>query len=174
VVFRTGAGIYYDRGELFTYFSPGYAIGTVTGGPFGVNQQLPFVNTSQCPSSSQSLYQYYIPTCGGSGGFGPPTGPPTAESGNLENPYGTVLANAAPSSPKASDLSNYLPNACSIVNQGYGGVPLVCPASGTNPNGEVINNGQPISLGVYDRANKLPYTINYAFYIQWQPRNDLM
>ena len=35
--------MYYDRGQLFTYFSPGYAIGTVTGGPFGVNQQLPFV-----------------------------------------------------------------------------------------------------------------------------------
>jgi hypothetical protein len=50
VVIRTGAGMYYDRGELFSYFSPGYAIGTVTGGPFGVNQQLPFVNTSVCPA----------------------------------------------------------------------------------------------------------------------------
>ena len=37
----------------------------------------------------------------------------------------------------------------------------------------VINNGQPISLGVYDRANKLPYTMNYTLDIQWQPRNDL-
>jgi hypothetical protein len=36
-----------------------------------------------------------------------------------------------------------------------------------------INNGQPISLGVYDRANKLPYTINYTLDIQWQPRNDI-
>ena len=33
--------------------------------------------------------------------------------------------------------------------------------------------GQPISLGVYDRANKLPYTMNYTLDIQWQPRNDL-
>ena len=49
VVVRAGGGIYYDRGELFSYFSPGYAIGTVTGGPFGVNQQLPFVNASSCP-----------------------------------------------------------------------------------------------------------------------------
>jgi Carboxypeptidase regulatory-like domain len=177
VVFRTGAGIYYDRGELFTYLSPGYAIGTVPGGPFGVNQQLPFVNTSTCPASSQSLYgsfgSYYIPTCGGNGGFGPPTGPPTAESGDLENPYGTVLEHAAPSDPKASDLKNYLPNACSIVNYGFGGIPGVCPASGTNPEGEAINNGQPISLGVYDRKNKLPYTINYTFDMQWQPRPDL-
>ncbi len=166
VVIRAGAGIYYDRGELFSYFSPGYAIGTVTGGPFGVNQQLPFVNVSSCPSSSQSLYQYYLPTCGGNGGFGPPTGPPTAETGDLENPYGTSLEYAAPASPKASDLSNYLPNACSISNNGLGGVPGICPTG-------VINNGQPISLGVYDRANKLPYTINYTLDFQWQPRPDL-
>jgi hypothetical protein len=173
VVIRAGAGLYYDRGELFTYFSPGYAIGTVPGGPFGVNQQLPFVNTSTCPTTSQSLYQYYIPTCGGNGGFNPPSGPPTAETGNLENPYGTVLQHAAPTSPKASDLINYLPNACSIVNYGFGGIPGVCPASGNNPNGLAINNGQPISLGVYDRANKLPYTINYTLDFQWQPRPDL-
>jgi len=179
VVVRAGGGIYYDRGELFTYLSPGYAIGTVTGGPFGVNQQLPFVNTSTCPSSSQSLYgygaydSYYIPTCGGNGGFGPPTGPPTATTGDLENPYGTSLEYAAPNSPKASDLGNYLPNACSIVNTGLGGVPGICPATSTNPNGQVVNNGQPISLDVYDRANKLPYTMNYTLDIQWQPRNDL-
>ena len=160
VVIRTGAGIYYDRGELFSYFSPGYAIGTVTGGPFGVNQQLPFVNASSCPTGSQSLYEYYIPTCGGNGGYGPPTGPPTAETGNLENPYGTSLQYSAPNSPKASDLSNYLPNAYSITNFGDG-------APG------VINNGQPISLGVYDRANKLPYTMNYTLDFQWQPRSDV-
>jgi hypothetical protein len=173
LVVRTGAGIYYDRGELFSYFSPGYAIGTVTGGPFGVNQQLPFVNVSTCPTSSQSFYQYYIPTCGGDGGFDPPTGPPTATTGNLENPYGTTLQYAAPTNPKASDLSKFLPNACSIVNYGYSGIPGVCPVSAATPNGEITNNGQPISLGVYDSANKLPYTINYTLDLQWQPRNDV-
>src|ERR1700733_1546593 len=70
VVVRSGFGMYYDRGELFSYFSPGQAIGTVTGGPFGVNQQLPFVTASNCPNNT--LYNYYIPTCGannrGSGG----------------------------------------------------------------------------------------------------------
>ena len=171
VVVRTGGGMYYDRGELFTYFSPGYAIGTVTGGPFGVNQQLPFVNTSTCPTAvngtySQSLYEYYIPTCGGYGGFGPPTAPPTDVTGDLENPYGTTLQYSAPSNPKASDLANYLPNACSIENYGFGGVPGICPSG-------VTNNGEPISLGVYNRANKLPYTFNYTLDIQWQPRNDL-
>ncbi len=154
VVVRTGFGVYYDRGELFSYFSPGYAIGTVTGGPFGVNQQLPFVNASSCPSTSQSFYEGYIVTCGGQNGA-----PPTAETGNLSNPYGTALL-APPNNPKASDLSKYLPNAYSIVNQGSGAA-------------NVINNGQPISLGVYDRANTLPYTYNYTLDIQWQPRNDL-
>ena len=57
-------------------------------------------------------------------------------------------------------MANYLPNAYSIENYGDG-------APG------VINNGQPISLGVYNRANKLPYTFNYTLDMQWQPRSDL-
>jgi hypothetical protein len=168
IVIRAGAGIYYDRGELFTYFSPGYAIGTVTGGPFGINQQLPFVNDSTCPSSSLFYYEDYLPTCGGGGGGD--TGNPA--EGNIENPYGTTLQYTAPSSPKASDLGNLLPNVCSIVNTGFSGVSDVCPATSSNPNGYITNNGQPISLGVYDRGNKLPYTMNYTLDFQWQPRND--
>ena len=136
VVIRAGTGMYYDRGQLFSYFSPGYAIGTVTGGPFGANQQLPFVNAQSCPVSQ--FYNGFIPTCGG-----------TDATGNLANPY-TNVAGKAPSDPKASDLANYLPNLAGI-------------SSGS----------QPISLGVYDRANKLPYTYNYTLDVQWQPRNDL-
>ncbi len=143
IVIRSGAGMYYDRGELFSYFSPGYAIGDVTGGPFGVNQSLPFVTPQTCAStpagaSAISYYFDYIPTCGG-----------TAATGNLENPYGNVLT-AAPTNPKASDLTKYLPNAAAIM-------------SGANP----------VSLGTYARENKLPYTINYTLDIQWQPRSDL-
>ncbi|WP_255484203.1 TonB-dependent receptor [Granulicella sp. 5B5] len=149
VVVRSGFGMYYDRGELFTYFSPGYAIGTVTGGPFGVNQQLPFVTASTCTVGS--LYSYYIPTCGGAGGSNPPVNAPDDADGDLANPYGLVLNNPVSSNPKASDLSKYLPNLAQIGN-----------------------GGQPISLGVYDRANKLPYTYNYTLDVQWQPRNDLV
>ncbi len=151
LVVRVGSGMYYDRGELFSYFSPGYAIGTVTGGPFGVNQQLPFVNVSSCPASSVTYLYFYIPTCGGATDptTGAEIGTPSATAGDLENPYGTSLL-PAPNNPKASDLNNYLPNA-----------------------GSILNFGQPISLGVYDRANKLPYTINYTLDIQWQPRSDL-
>jgi hypothetical protein len=153
VVVRVGGGMYYDRGELFSYFSPGYAIGTVTGGPFGVNQSLPFVNDSTCTIGS--LYDGFIPTCGGGNQFGPPVALPFGSSaanaaGNLGNPYGTTPEFAAPQNPKASDLSNHLPNLAAIDD-----------------------GGQPISLGVYDRANKLPYTYNYTMDIQWQPRNDV-
>ncbi|HEX9199230.1 MAG TPA: TonB-dependent receptor [Acidobacteriaceae bacterium] len=136
VVVRAGAGMYYDRGELFSYFSPGYAIGTVTGGPFGVNQQLPFVTAQSCVPTT--FYEGFLPTCDG-----------TNAGGNLENPFGGTKS-PAPTSPKASDLSNYLPNLASIKDF-----------------------GQPISLGVYDRGNKLPYTMNFTLDLQWQPRNDL-
>jgi hypothetical protein len=74
---------------------------------------------------------------------------PSGSEGNLGNPYGGALL-PYPSNPKASDLVNYLPNIDSI---NFG--------------------GQPISRGVYDRTNKLPYTYNYTLDIQWQPRNDL-
>lgn len=135
VVIRSGLGLYYDRGELFSYFSPGFAIGLVTGGPFGVVQQVPFVTAQTCPTAT---FQYgYIPTCGG------------GTSGSLEFPY-TNVQSAAPTNPNASDFAAYLPNATSI-----------------------INGAQPISLGVYDRKNTLPYSINYTLDVQWQPRNDL-
>jgi Carboxypeptidase regulatory-like domain len=135
VVIRSGTGLYYDRGELFSYFSPGYAIGLVTGGPFGVVQQVPFVTAQTCPTAT---FQYgYIPTCGG------------GTSGSLEFPY-TNVQSPAPTNPKASDFAAYLPNATAITN-----------------------GAQPVSLGVYDRKNKLPYSINYTLDVQWQPRNDL-
>ncbi|MGA9630258.1 MAG: TonB-dependent receptor [Candidatus Acidiferrales bacterium] len=49
LVVRAGWGMYYDRGELFTYLSPGVAQSITPGGPFGINQQQPFVGTQFCP-----------------------------------------------------------------------------------------------------------------------------
>ncbi len=157
VVVRSGFGMYFDRGELYSYFSPGYAIGTVTGGPFGVNQQLPFVNNQQCRNNT--LYNGYIPTCGGNAANDPYGAPEyaNASTGNLAHPY-TNVQQAAPQNPKASDLAKYLPNLYSIEN------PYASDA---------IHEGQPISLGVYDRRNTLPYTFNYTLNLQWQPRNDV-
>ena len=60
------------------------------------------------------------------------------------------MKSPAPTNPKSSDLSNYLPNL-----------------------GAISDGAAPISLGIYDRTNKLPYTYNYSLDVQWQPRNDL-
>ena len=85
VVVRAGWGVYYDRGELFTYLSPGFASGVIAGGPFGVNQTPPWVNTTAC-----SPYAYTNCT--------------------FENPWGTSLNPPPSGNPK--DLN--LPNAAAI------------------------------------------------------------
>ncbi len=134
VVVRAGTGIYYDRGELFSYLSPGYAEGVVNGGPFGVNQTPPFVNATSCPGSGSNLYLNYIPTC---------PAPYT-----LASPWGPALGPAPTGNP--ADIDQYLPNEAAI-----------------------INGAQLFSFATYNRANKLPYTINETLDIQWQPRHDL-
>jgi len=134
IVVRTGSGFYYDRGELYSYLSPGYAAGEVLGGPFGVNQSPPFVNSQLCPQSDLSYYQGFIPTCN----------PGVA---SLSDPWGATLGPAP--TGQASDISQFLPNAYA-VSQG----------------------AIPFSMAVYDRTNKLPYSIDYTLDIQWQPRDD--
>ena len=145
VVVRAGAGLYYDRGELFTYLSPGFAAGVITGGPFGVNQAPPFVNSQVC-SDIGAYYQDFIPTCSTS----PNSSNPLNQSGySLANPWGSALQPRPTGNPQ--DIINYLPNVNAIEN-----------------------TSQLFALAVYDRQNKLPYSINDTLDIQWQPRHDLM
>ena len=169
LVVRTGGGFYYDRGELFTYLSPGYAAGEIDGGPFGSSQTEPFVSQQHCPYSSSYnaanptfLYLFYVPICGG--GFGAFGTGYDGDGGyvdntdyNLATPWGPTRS-APPSNPKASDIANYLPNAAAIIDGTVG----------------ANNSGQPYTLGVYNRANKLPYSMNFTLNLQYQPRNDLM
>ena len=136
VVVRAGTGIYYDRGELFSYLSPGYAEGVIDGGPFGVNQTPPFVSATECAGASSNLYLGYIPTC------------PASSVDPLSNPWGPTLGPAPSGNPASID--QYLPNEAAIIN------------------GESL-----FSFATYNRANKLPYTINDTLDIQWQPRHDL-
>ncbi|MFZ3215922.1 MAG: TonB-dependent receptor [Candidatus Acidiferrales bacterium] len=146
LVVRAGWGIYYDRGELFTYLSPGFASGIVTAGPFGVNQTPPFVSAQNCTTLLANYYQGYIPTCD-------PTSP---TGGSLSNPWGAALG--PPPTGNPADIDSYLPNT---------GVPGKGIAAG-------IAQGQPLfSFADYNRANKLPYTLNQTLDVQWQPRNDL-
>ena len=53
IVWRAGFGIYYDRGEYFTNFSPSAGFGF--NGPFGVTLQPPFVQ--QVTSTSSSTFE---------------------------------------------------------------------------------------------------------------------
>ena len=122
VVVRAGWGMYYDRGQLFTYLSPGFASGVIAGGPFGVNQTPPWVNTSAC-----SIFAYTNCT--------------------FENPFGVT----------------------------QGPLPTGDPTQLNLPNAGTIEEGVPLfSFADYNRANKLPYSMNQTLDIQWQPRHDLV
>jgi hypothetical protein len=146
IVVRAGTGLYYDRGELFTYLSPGFAAGVIAGGPFGFNQAPPFVNSQVCTTTTSTPYQGYIPTCDPTNatmGAGS-----TGTGGSLSNPWGATLQ--APPSGNPADILNYLPSVSAIEN----GAPLFAFAD-------------------YNRKNKLPYSINNTLDIQWQPRSDL-
>ncbi len=146
LVVRAGWGLYYDRGELFSYLSPGYAEGVINGGPFGVNQTPPYVNAQSCGAANY-LYEGFIPTCNSPSSFTP--GPYS-----LSNPWGITLGPGPSGNP--ADITQFLPN---------GGVGLTAG----------IANGDPLfSFATYNRANKLPYTMNQTLDVQWQPRNDLM
>jgi hypothetical protein len=72
IVVRAGWGMYYDRGELYTYLSPGVAQSITPGGPFGINQQQPFVATQFCTPAGTSTFT----PCG---------------SNTLSNPWGPTL-----------------------------------------------------------------------------------
>jgi len=136
VVVRAGWGMYYDRGELFTYLSPGFASGVIPGGPFGVNQTQPFVANQVCTAIG-TFYQFFIPTCD-------PTQP---NGGSFNNPWGAALG-PAPS-----------------------GDPSQIPVRSRT---EILNGAAPFVFADYNRANKLPYTLNQTLDIQWMPRSDLL
>jgi hypothetical protein len=140
VVVRAGWGMYYDRGELFAYLSPGFAEGVIPGGPFGVNQSPPYVNNQTCSTISPDLYLGFVPTCASPVNGGNPFG------GDFANPWGLNLGPPPSNNP-------------ALINV---------------PNAEAISGGAPLFVfGVYNRKNKLPYTMNQTLDVQWQPRSDL-
>ena len=61
-VVRAGWGMYYDRGELFSYLSPGTTQNITTGGPFGINESQPFVNTLSVANPTSKTRGVPLPT----------------------------------------------------------------------------------------------------------------
>jgi hypothetical protein len=92
-VVRAGFGLYADRGEFFTEFSPSAGFGF--NGPFGVTLEPPFI-VPCVPGASTS-------------GCGPGANNPT-----FANPFGT----AAPPPPPAnlSSVAALVPNQASLIN----------------------------------------------------------
>jgi len=120
---RTGFGIYYDRGELFSEFSPSAGFGF--NGPLGVTLAQPFVS---------AIF--------------------ATKGATLTTPFGTGPFPAPPSS--AGAFTALLPNLNDTLNGSY-------------PTGNLFG---PFLIGGYDVNNKLPYTENWTFDIQYQPSNS--
>ena len=142
-VVRAGWGMYYDRGELFSYLSPGVSQNITNGGPFGINQQQPFVGTQSCGSDGQ-LRSDLAKTHSAR----------LLRSYNLlGTPVGSVLPNALHLS--ANFDSTRFPTASLQV---YANTTYI---------------RHHFTWAPTQRNNKLPYTMNSTLDIQWQPRNDL-
>jgi hypothetical protein len=122
---RAGYGLYYDRGEFFSYFSPGAGFGY--NGPFGVTLAPPFV----------------APVV-------------TARGATVQAPFGTTPA--PPPAGSAAAFQALLPNLSQTI-------------SGNWPAGNLFG---PFLFGGYDINNKLPYTENWTFDVQYQASSSWM
>jgi Carboxypeptidase regulatory-like domain/TonB dependent receptor len=120
---RTGFGTYYDRGELFSEFSP--SAGGGFNGPFGVTLAEPFVQPVEAVTGA-----------------------------TLANPFGT----APPATPagSAAAFTALLPGIAQTI-------------AGKFPAGNLFG---PFLYGGYDINNKLPYTVNWSFDLQYQLSNS--
>ena len=121
---RSGFGIYYDRGELFSYLNAGAGGGF--SGPFGVTLSPPFVNEVTAGTGS-----------------------------TFANPFPSAGA-AIPGSPAA--FLAQLPNLKQTSTQ-------------TNPAGNLYG---PFIFSGYDINNKIPYSANWSFDLQYQVNNSWM
>ena len=119
---RSGFGIYYDRGEFFSEFSP--PAGAGSNGPFGVTLAPPFVSPIFAATGAK-----------------------------LSDPFGTTPFPQPAGS--AAAFQALLPNIAQTISGAY-------PAG---------NKFGPFLFGGYDINNKLPYTTNWSFDIQYQASN---
>jgi hypothetical protein len=152
IVINGGAGIYYDRGELFTYLSQ--PAGSGNGGPFGVTESAPLA--SYVTGNGKTLENPIGTALTTAGGYVPPSSNPGTITQALQNTLGT-----GPGQPLGLT---------GTLSPGFG---PSCGAVDNQENYTDCLSFPALNFGAYDRSNVLPYTINFALNVQWQPRNDL-
>ena len=155
LVVSGGAGIYYDRGELFTYLSQ--PAGSSIGGPFGVTESSPLVSlaTGNTDSSSGLTLEnpmgdlaFSTPAQGGI--YTPPSANPAVINGALQAQLNEMTGTPTGYFAQfGKDCSGWQ------AQEGY----FLCTT--------------PLNFGVYDKGNVLPYTMNYTLNVQWQPTNTV-
>jgi hypothetical protein len=149
-VVRSSFGLYYDRGEFFTEFSP--SAGNGFNGPFGVTLAPPFV----VPTLSTAQDTFANP-------FG--TTAPAAPPANLSqvaalvpclglNPGGTCQ------NPQAGGIVTNGQTSCNSSDPGF-------------PSNCAVSPAIPFLFGGYDPSNKIPYSENWSLDLQWQPVNTV-
>ncbi|HEU5352352.1 MAG TPA: carboxypeptidase regulatory-like domain-containing protein [Terracidiphilus sp.] len=156
VVISGGAGMYYDRGELFSYLSQ--PAGGSIGGPFGVTESSPLVSVATGKTDQESGLTLENPM--GDLAFTPASGggeyvAPSSDPGIINAALQAQL-NEMTGAPSSGYYAQYGKNCSGLQSQE--GYTLCTP---------------PLNFGVYDKNNVLPYTINYTLNVQWQAANDL-
>jgi hypothetical protein len=154
LVISGGAGIYYDRGELFSYLSQ--PAGGSIGGPFGVTESSPLVSVATGNSDTGLTLENPM----GNLAFSTPSSggiyvPPGSNPGVITQALQSQL-NEMTGAPTSGYYKQFGKNCSGLQSQeGY----FLCTT--------------PLNFGVYDKGNVLPYTINYTLNVQWQPANTV-
>lgn len=151
VVINGGGGIYYDRGELFTYLSQ--PAGSSIGGPFGVTESAPLVSLANGTAGltlENPLVGAFNPASQG-GSYVAPSSDPGVIKQALQ-----AQLNEMTGAPKSGYYAQFGKNCSGLQSQeGY----TLCTT--------------PLNFGTYDKDNVLPYTMNYTLNVQWQPANTV-
>ncbi len=155
LVVSGGGGLYYDRGELFTYLSQ--PAGGSIGGPFGVTESSPLVSLAQSNTSTGLTLENPL----GDLAFATPAEggfyiPPSSDPGVVGQALQSTL-NQMTGAPSGGYYAQFGKNCSGLQSQ----------------EGYFLCYNLPLNFGIYDKNNVLPYTINYTLNVQWQPRNDL-